>query len=240
MTRNDFTILGLILILAAGLRFYGLDWGTDWQTGVFHAFHPDEKTLVDSAALVGVDMREIVASYGKAPMYVLAGAARLFGALVAVDPFSKDPARFAHLVGRGISALLGLLTVLMVFLIGRSLGDVWTGILSAFFMAVCAGHIQQSHYYTVDVFLTFWVSVGVYFAIKLPSDRVWHYVAFGVAIGLAAGTRLVGVWLGVSFVLAHGIPPGPPLGKGGMQLVQAIRERIWKIGLAVGVGVGIG
>ena len=81
-------LLGLILALAAGLRFYGLAWGTDWQTGTFHAFHPDEKTLVDSAPLVGVNLREIVASYGKAPMYALAGAARLLG--VDLDILSNE------------------------------------------------------------------------------------------------------------------------------------------------------
>ena len=110
--------------------------------------------------------------------------------------------------------MLGTLTVLVVFVIGRALGGFWTGVLSAFFMAVCAGHIQQSHYYTVDVSLTFWVSVALYLAIEMPSERLWRYIAFGAVIGLATGTRLVGVWLGVPFVLAHVIPSGPLLEKG--------------------------
>jgi hypothetical protein len=115
MTRNPLLILGFILAIAAGLRFYGLDWGTDHQTGTFHTFHPDEKTLIDSAALIGDDMSKIVSSYGKAPMYFLA----------------------------------------------------------------------------------------LYTAIRLPDTRIYLYIAFGLAIGFATGTRLVGVWLAIPFVLAH-------------------------------------
>ena len=201
MTRNTLLILGFILALAAGLRFYGLDWGTDHQTGTFHTFHPDEKTLIDSAALIGHDMSKIVSSYGKAPMYFLAGFAHSLGFITGAEPFQDI--RFTHLVGRSISALLGTLTILITFLIGRALGGLWTGILSAVFMAVCAGHIQQSHYYTVDASLTFWVSLTLYTAIRLPSTRIYLYLAFGLAIGFATGTRLVGVWLATPFVLAH-------------------------------------
>ncbi|MDP6042431.1 MAG: tetratricopeptide repeat protein [Candidatus Latescibacteria bacterium] len=212
MTRNALLILGFILALAAGLRFYGLDWGTDHQTGTFHTFHPDEKTLIDSAALIGDDMSKIVSSYGKAPMYLLAGLAHSLGFITSAEPFQD--VRFTHLVGRSISALLGTLTVLITFLIGRTLGSLWTGILSAFFMAICAGHIQQSHYYTVDASLAFWVSLALYLAIRLPDTRIYLYIAFGLAIGFATGTRLVGVWLAIPFVLAHLIPLGPPLKKG--------------------------
>ena len=193
----------LIVITGAALRFYGLDWGTNWQTGQFHAFHPDEKTLIDSSSLIGVNMRDIVSSYGKAPMYVLAGAARSLGWVLGLVPFEETTARFTHLVGRNISALLGTCTVVLTFLIGRHLGGQWTGLLSAFFMAVCAGHIQQSHYYTVEVFLTCWVSLSLYLALYLPANRLWIYVVFGMAMGLATGTRFVGIYLGVPFILSH-------------------------------------
>ena len=211
MTRNTLFILGFILTLGAGLRFYGLDWGTDPQTGIFHTFHPDEKTLIDSAALIGDDMSKIVSSYGKAPMYFLAGLAHSLGFISNAEPFQDI--RFTHLVGRSISALLGTLTIFITFLIGRTLGGLWTGILSAAFMAFCAGHIQQSHYYTVDASLAFWVSLALYTALRLPSKNIWLYIAFGLAIGIATGTRLVGVWSSLPFLLAHLIPLDPPLKK---------------------------
>ena len=34
--------LYVILLLSGCLRFYGLDWGTHPETGIFHRFHPDE------------------------------------------------------------------------------------------------------------------------------------------------------------------------------------------------------
>ncbi|MBT5831995.1 MAG: tetratricopeptide repeat protein [Candidatus Latescibacteria bacterium] len=203
MTRNQFGILIAILICAIGLRFYGLDWGTDQQTGQFHAFHPDEKTLVESSAQIGQNMRNIVASYGKAPMYLLAATVRTFALITDTTPFTDTTVRFTHLTARSISALLGSLTIFLTFLIGRKFINTHMGLLSAFFLAFCTGHIQQSHYYTVDISLTFWITLALYIALQLPKSHTRLYIAFGVVIGIAAGTRLVGVWMGIPFVLVH-------------------------------------
>ena len=108
-----------------------------------------------------------------------------------------------HTVGRGISALMGVLSLVLVYEIGSRLGGPWAGALSALLLAFAPGHIQQSHYYTVDPALAFWSILGIYLALRMPSDRAWLYLAMGGVCGLAAGTRLVGIWLGVPFLLAH-------------------------------------
>ena len=222
MDRN--AALVVILVLAAGLRLYGFDWGTDTETGKFYRFHPDEATLVDGAGWIGRDLREIKASYGKAPMYLLSVVAHVAGSALGVIPFATEDAasmRFTHLVGRAMSAIFGTITVWVVFCIGRRLKDEWTGVLSAGFLAVCAGHIQQSHYYTVDVFLAFWVTLGVYLILRMPSESRWLYLIFGLVCGIGAGTRLVGVWLGIPFVVAHLWP-----GNGRIALRNLLNPRV--------------
>ncbi len=223
--RNAYALLILILIVSAALRFYGISWGTDPETGKFYDFHPDERTVVESAGWVGVDIRKAVTAYSKGPAYLLWALARGTGYLVGIEPFNRRDNRsvkFTHLLGRGISATLGVLTVWVVFAIGRHLAGIWTGVLSAAFLAFCAGHIQQSHYYTVDVSFAFWITLGIYLILKLPSDRTWPYLWCGMACGMGAGTRLLGGMLGLAFLVAHLWPTGKGVGTG------KIWEKVWR------------
>ncbi len=204
--RSAYAFLIFILVASAVLRFYGIGWGTDPETGRFHAFHPDERTVVESAGLVGVEVTKAVTAYAKGPAYVLWVLAKGAGFVAGIEPFDKNDnrsVRFTHLLGRGISATLGTLTVWVVFAIGRHLAGIWTGVLSATFLAFCAGHIQQSHFYTVDVSLAFWTTLGVYLILKLPSDRTRPYVVCGLVCGMAAGTRLMAGMLCLPFLMAH-------------------------------------
>ena len=204
--RNAYALLVLILAASAVLRFYGIGWGTDPETGRFHTFHPDERTVVESAGLVGVEVTKAVTAYAKGPAYVLWILAKGAGFVVGIEPFDKEnnrSVRFTHLMARGISATLGILTVWVVFAIGRHLAGIRTGVLSAAFLAFCAGHIQQCHFYTVDITLAFWITLGVYLILKLPSDRTRPYLICGLVCGMAAGTRLMAGMLCLPFLLAH-------------------------------------
>ena len=204
--RNAYALLALILAASALLRFYGIGWGTNPETGRFHAFHPDERTVVESAGLVGVEVTKAVTAYAKGPAYVLWILAKGAGSIAGIEPFDNGDNRsvkFTHLMGRGISATLGILTVWVVFAIGRHLAGIWTGVLSAAFLAFCAGHIQQCHFYTVDITLAFWTTLGVYLILKLPTDRTRTYLVCGLVCGMAAGTRLMAGMLCLPFLLAH-------------------------------------
>ena len=204
--RSAYALLILILAASAVLRFYGIGWGTHPETGRFHAFHPDERTVVESAGLVGVEVTRAVTAYAKGPAYVLWVLAKGAGFAVGTEPFVKDEnrsMRFTHMMGRGISATLGVLTVWVVFAIGRHLAGIWTGVLGATFLAFCAGHVQQCHFYTVDVSLAFWTTLGIYVILKLPSDRTRLYLVCGLVCGMAAGTRLMAGMLCLPFLLAH-------------------------------------
>ncbi|MCZ6636106.1 MAG: glycosyltransferase family 39 protein [bacterium] len=196
----------VVLLLGGVFRFYGLSWGTDRQTGYFHPFHPDESTLVEDARWVGVDLSRMRASYGKAPIYLLWTLAQIGGGLFGVSPFHLDDnasLKFTHILGRGVSALMGTVTLWLVFLIGRRWNGPWMGVLAAFLLAFSAGHIQQSHYYTVDPALAFWAALFLFLCLKLPAPDKGYYLLLGGICGLAIGTRLVGIWLVVPFLIAH-------------------------------------
>ena len=185
---------------------------------------------MESAGLVGVEVTRAVTAYAKGPAYVLWTLANGAGFVVGIQPFVKDDnqsMRFTHLMGRGISATLGVLTVWVVFAIGRHLAGIRTGLLGAAFLAFCAGHIQQCHYYTVDVSLAFWTTLAVYLILKLPSDRTRPYLVCGLVCGMAAGTRLMAGMLCLPFLLAHLWPAQTPVETGEDQRGKRKRRSRW-------------
>jgi hypothetical protein len=71
-----------------------------------------------------------------------------------------------QLVGRTVSAVADWLTVIVLFLLGRRLYGRWPGLLAAALYGVAAFPVQQSHFWTVDAFTTFWVALALYFAAR--------------------------------------------------------------------------
>ena len=72
----------------------------------------------------------------------------------------------AQFIGRTISALADWLTVIVLLLLGRQLYGRWIGLLAAALYAVAAFPIQQAHFWTVDAFTTFWVTLALYLAVR--------------------------------------------------------------------------
>ena len=106
-------------------------------------------------------------------------------------------------VGRHLSALADLGTVLLIGLLGHTLYGRRTGILAMALAAVNAFMIQQAHFYTVDSAATFFTVLTGLFAVlagKYPTDRPpWAWLALaGLSSGLATACK-------VSAALAAGL-----------------------------------
>ena len=124
--RREALFLGLILVVAAALRLYGLTWdGGQW-------LHPDERqiyfvtlglhwpTSLGEALSPASPLNPGFFAYGSLPLYLL----RLVAALVSlVWPAVRDPDNL-HLVARPLSALFDLGTIYLTYRLARSL---WPG-----------------------------------------------------------------------------------------------------------------
>ncbi len=120
-------------------------------------------------------------------------------------------------IGRSMNALADTLTILVVFLIGRRLYGRWPGIMAAALYAFAAFPIQQTHFWTVDAFTTFWVALALYFAVRVIDNasaiggpQVLLYLAIwagGVAWDAAYWERpaLGAASLGIIFLVMLGI-----------------------------------
>ena len=161
-------LLALILVVGVYFRFVGLNWDANQH------LHPDERflTMVESAIspvqTVGDYFNSAVSSlnpnnrgygfyvYGTLPLFIVRYVAEW------VDMSGYDQ---VYLVGRSISALVDLLTVLLVFLIAvRLYKKMAIGLLAAAFASLAVLSIQLSHFFTVDNFINFFTILAFYFA----------------------------------------------------------------------------
>ena len=96
-----------------------------------------------------------------------------------------------HLVGRVVSALCSVLTVLLVFVLGRRLYDPWIGLMAALLLALAVLPIQQAHFFTVDSMATTASMLALLFAVEISRHGRWRdFFAFGLVLGLAVAIKV--------------------------------------------------
>ncbi len=202
--KPEFLALAAILLLAIGLRFIGI------QQSLPYLDNPDEPTTVSAAIqmLQTGDLNPHFFRWPSFPFYtqfVLSVVQFLSG--VANGTFSNlnqlVPDSF-YLAGRVLSATLGVATVFLTYLLGRTLYNKAVGLLGAFILAILPLHSEHSKYVTPDVMVAFFATLTLLFAayIYKTGQRKWYLWA-GVAAGLTIGTKYNVAVVLVSVVLAH-------------------------------------
>lgn len=184
-TRNQRLWLLALVAFAAFVRLIGIDWDDR------HFFHPDERAIAFAIERLSfhpghLQLNPDFFAYGSFPFYVNG----IIGSLLSlIDP---SMGKYAQVIqtGRALSGVIGVLTVLLTYVMGTRLYGRRAGLLAGFLLAACPLHIQNSHYITTDVFLTFLVLATLFFAVQL-SQRGWtrDYLYTGIGIGLAVATK---------------------------------------------------
>jgi 4-amino-4-deoxy-L-arabinose transferase-like glycosyltransferase len=118
-----------------------------------------------------------------------------------VFPFSFEQILFT---ARFFSALMGSLTILVVYAIGKKLFSAREGLLAAFLFSVSFIHILFSHQIVLDVPMTLFYALAVYFCTRILTERRWtDYVLAGLTAGWAVATKYNGVFVLLAIFLAH-------------------------------------
>lgn len=213
----------LVLLLAVVLRAWGLDFGLvlgDPGRSVLNN-QVDEQGMVESvlAGLARADLHPgDFLHRGPGGYLVLL----LLDALVvgvwsttvpggwdaALERLAQDPT-WLHLLHRGIAALAGVLTVLLLVRLARRHVDTTTALLAGLFCAAGYLHVRESHFGTVDAL---WAlgSVAVLAAaldlLAAPSPRT--YLRAGLLAGATASVKYFGVLLLPALLVAHAMARG--------------------------------
>lgn len=167
-------LLVLVLIVAGTLRFTGIEWD-----GTQH-LHPDERflTMVETSISPVSSIREYFDTsasslnpnnrgftfyvYGTLPLIIV----RYVGEWVGMTGYDE-----INVVGRMLSGIFDLGTILFIYLIGRRLyRQARLGLLAALFSALAVLQIQLSHYFTVDNFANFFTYAAIYVAVRIATS----------------------------------------------------------------------
>ena len=222
--KQQITVLMLLVIVLLGAYFRLIN--LEWDEG-FH-LHPDERYL----SMVLNDIQPVQKAkeyfdtsvsvlnpnnsgytffvYGTFPIFIIRYVGEWIGQ-TGYDPIT--------LVGRQLSAVFDLVTVLLVFLIAYKLYNQKAGLIAAALYAFAVLPIQQSHFMTVDTFTNTFGMLTVLAAviilkrktIKISSTNLvlsawktyWPYLLFGIALGMATASKINAVSLALLLPLVE-------------------------------------
>jgi YYY domain-containing protein len=182
-------LLILILVAATYLRVVGMNWDDEQH------LHPDERflTMVETVLQVqkcsspGIPLEACPADqvrwigpadYLNTATSPLNPQNRGYGFFVYGD-FPVILVRYiaqwvgqtgydqVHLVGRQVSALGDLLTIVLIYLIALRLYGRATALLTAAFTSLSVLEIQQSHFFTVDTLANLFIFLALYLAVAI-------------------------------------------------------------------------
>jgi len=195
-----------ILLVGGALRLIGVNWDDG------HHLHPDERfiTMVENAIELPKSLGEYFDTaqsplnpYNKGFGSFVYGTAPLFLVRVIAEIGHWNTYGDVTLLGRVLSAVFDLGTIVMLFLIGRRLFDWRVAALAAFLVAVTPLHIQQSHFFTMDTFLVFFLTTAFYYAVRVAQEGgLRHYVLLGLFYGLATASKINAATFGLVVLAA--------------------------------------
>jgi tetratricopeptide (TPR) repeat protein len=116
-------------------------------------------------------------------------------------PFNLDE---TLTIARIVSALLGSMTILIVYSLARRWLSQTQAFLAAFIFSFSFIHIIYCHQIVLDGPMTFFYFLSFYFCFLIFKEgRTRHYLLAGVFAGLAIATKYNGIYIVFSILLAH-------------------------------------
>lgn len=235
-------LLILILVVGAYFRLIGLNWDDNQH------LHPDERflTMVETSLQVKKCAQPNTSLPACPPDQVtwITPADYLRTATSTLNPQNQGYTFFVYgdlpivmvrylaewfnqtgydqvnLLGRQVSALGDLFTILVVYLIASKLYDRRVGLLTAAFSALAVLQIQQSHFFVVDTVANLFIFLALYCAVQI--------VLLPVESPVASPGPLTAAQLGGSVAAASSLN----------RLIQYVRNRLFLYSLCFGAALG--
>lgn len=195
------------------------DWAAQWrpETSTFNPFRWPPGAASEGIVVLQDQPRDF--AYGHLPLYLGVLATRLVERIAPLLiphlppdwPLTADVLNgaerieFHHLavVGRALTALFDVGTVLFTFFIGRRLYGAVVGLTAAALLAFTVLHVQLAHFFTSDPYLTFFAVAAIYFMVasqqagQVSGRRggAVYLALAGAMVGLAVGSKFSAVLL---------------------------------------------
>ncbi len=201
-------LLVVILLIGAYLRLTGINWDE------YTHLHPDERflTMVESSLQLPGSVAEYFDT-ATSPLnphntghgFFVYGTLPIFLVRYLAEALGQAGYDQVHLVGRAVSAVFDLVSIVFVYLLGERLYRRRVGLLAAALLAFSPLLIQHAHFFVVDPFLNTFITAGLYFAVLAQAKGRWlDYSLFGMVLGMAVATKINAAPLSLVLVLAAG------------------------------------
>lgn len=188
--RNQKTtiILGLIILIAALLRFYNLNW----DNGNF--FHPDERNIANAVVNITLfsQMDPKFYAYGGFLIYLYKFTSDLL-TIILNSPEASSDWGFINVIGRTYSAFFSTITIVPLYLLAKKVFGKGASILCCTLYALSVGSIQTAHFATTENLLTLLIILLTYIALlyfERPSFKL--ALTIGIILGVAGATKTTG------------------------------------------------
>jgi hypothetical protein len=188
-------ILLISIVIGGFFRFYKLDWGNGYY------FNPDEYHIVGAVERLirnGVTSNPGLFSYGSFSVYLIFFTHRF------VSFISPKNTIDLFIIGRFLSALFSVLTIVNIYLISKILFNKSKIIpyVIALTSAFVPGLVQQAHFLTPESFMTFWITLSTYSLIRyLQSGKITQLIISALSLGIAGACK-VSSSASIPFVIA--------------------------------------
>lgn len=218
LRSTDFFITAALFLFAFGIRELGV---RGWLP---YVGHPDEPKLVDSAIHIvkSGDLNPHLFIWPSLYTYLEALVVRThvtWGTLRGYYAGPQSLPDVTHIFSlapgvyiwvRTFTAIVGALTVALMYVVGRQVfdGNRRIGVIAALLIAVSPLHVEYSHFAITDVPLGFmglmvlwasyWLARTKYVGVEARQrydPLLWRSVLAGLLVGVAAGTKYNGVYL---------------------------------------------
>ncbi|MDJ0752502.1 MAG: glycosyltransferase family 39 protein [Ardenticatenaceae bacterium] len=215
--------------VASSIEFTGHENWSDLlnpQTSRFNPYYwPKGQTT--EGIVVPFDQNRNFA-YGHLPLYLGVGLTRLLEQLAIPWeslPMPNEPLEFDYLTvaSRFLTALFDMGSIVLLFLIGRRLFSPLVGGFAAALLAVTVMHIQLSHFFISDTYLTFFIVLTVDGLTRAclassPGAQKRALAVGAIAAGMAIGSKFSAVLLGLPILIT---------------LIFLYQRRFWRPALGV-------
>lgn len=200
--------LSLLLILIIGLivRLIGIWHGLPLQINIDEPAMISRVLGLKSSLNPGAFDWPHLYYYMNAPFYAIFGVIRsVTDSFISYPPILLGPSMF-FLISRVITAVLGVLTIFVVYLIGKEMFGKTQGLIASLIMAILPIHVLESRYAKTDVAQTFFSAISLYFIYRLfQTNLKRYYIWAGIFIGLSASIKYGGVLMFFPLLLAFGL-----------------------------------
>jgi hypothetical protein len=203
-------VLAIIVLVGAALRIWGIGFGLPAVLA-----RPDENVILEVAVnATSGDLNPKFFTYPTGFIYLLAAlfhiTVPLFSPPHPIDPAWSLQTLYAiwpdpfFLTGRWTVAIMGILSLPLIYLIGKRLGGCNLGLLAAWFFAVAPIPVRDAHFSVSDFPMALFCIASMIFILRrVDNGGLRNSILAGLFGGLAASMKYPGALMAVPILMAH-------------------------------------